>query len=517
MKEKDKKQAIFWCRLLYPVIYEELEGEKLTGYIESLSQKEVTFPNGKRKKPSKATLWRKLALYRKGGWEALCRRPRSDRGKARVVDQEVIDKAIELKKEAPTRSSVILNQFLDEYYGKTVAPSTLYRHLREAHATRVKLGASKKKVRCRWSRDHSNSLWVGDIEYGPYVIIDGQSRRTYLSAFIDCHSRYIVAGRYYLRENTPVLIDTLLRAWQIHGKPRALYADNGKIYYSEQLEAACLSMQIRLMHRPPRDPEPGGIIEKFFQTVQSRFETEVRVSKILDLNKLNRAFAAWLEVDYHEAINRETGEKPRQRYEKGLVTTEPVDLDHAIRFFMLTEKRKVNVDFSDVSLDAKLYRVDPRLRGDKVLVRYDPFGDRSEVLIYSLKEEYLGVGKLHQREKREQPQIPTQSPKVQHDYLDLLVTKHERKLRRQSEGVDFSEAVKCRPWPFLKFITTLAQLMGRKGGASAFSGEEYQALQQIYDRLTDLTETMLLEAFERAEYKDIVNITYQLQKLRKES
>jgi len=143
-------------------------------------------------------------------------------------------------------------------------------------------------------------LWVGDIEYGPYVLIEGQAYQTYLSAFIDVHSRYIVDARYYLRENRQILIDNLLRAWEINGLPRAIYVDNGKIYYSEELQHACAGLEIKLLHRPPRQPEPGGIIEKFFQSVQSLFESEVRAGDILDLDRLNRAFSAWLNVSYHQ-------------------------------------------------------------------------------------------------------------------------------------------------------------------------------------------------------------------------
>jgi hypothetical protein len=41
-------------------------------------------------------------------------------------------------------------------------------------------------------------LWVGDFEEGPYVLVDGEVLPTYLCLFIDCHSRYVVEGRYYL-------------------------------------------------------------------------------------------------------------------------------------------------------------------------------------------------------------------------------------------------------------------------------------------------------------------------------
>jgi hypothetical protein len=81
----------------------------------------------------------------------------------------VLEKAIELKKEQPYRSPSIINRFLHEMYGITVPRATLYRHLKAAGATRIKLGISRKKIRKRWSREHTHDLWVGDFEEGPYV------------------------------------------------------------------------------------------------------------------------------------------------------------------------------------------------------------------------------------------------------------------------------------------------------------------------------------------------------------
>jgi len=50
-----------------------------------------------------------------------------------------------------------------------------------------------------------------------------------------------------------------------------------------------------------------------------------------------------------------------------------VDMDQALESFMLREQRTVNREFSDVQLANRLYRVDKRLRGDRVQVCYDPF------------------------------------------------------------------------------------------------------------------------------------------------
>jgi transposase InsO family protein len=81
---------------------------------------------------------------------------------------------------------------------------------------------------------------------------------THLSAWIDCHSRYVNEARYYLHENLDVLIDSLLR-WSVHGASRELYVDQAKIHHTRALKRACIALNIRLLHRGVGDPPPGGL------------------------------------------------------------------------------------------------------------------------------------------------------------------------------------------------------------------------------------------------------------------
>ena len=62
--------------------------------------------------PSLFTLCRKLKRYQEGGFDNLARKKRSDQGKPRNTSSEVIEKAIELKKEQPRRSPQTINFFL---------------------------------------------------------------------------------------------------------------------------------------------------------------------------------------------------------------------------------------------------------------------------------------------------------------------------------------------------------------------------------------------------------------------
>jgi transposase InsO family protein len=427
----------------------------------------------------------------------------------------MLARAVELKKEQPRRSQETINQFLRQEFGRTIPPSTLYRHLKAAGATRLKLGVTQTKVRCRWTRDRTHALWLGDFEEGPYVLHEGQAVVTHLSAFIDCHSRYVVEARYYYRQNLDILIDSLLRAWAVHGASRELYLDNAKVYHAHALQAACYALNIRLIHRTAGDPPPGGLIERFFQTAQSQFEAEVRAGEILTLQRLNRALSAWLEESYHRRVHAETGQTPQERYRLGLTVIRHVDTQKAATFFLRKVLRTVHRQFADVQIDGLFFRVDPRLRGDKVEVRYDPFTPLEQVLLYSRDGQYLGVGLRYDRQQGAHGPTPPPASrgKPKHNYLQLLIDQHEQHLHAAAAGIDYRAAMARRAWPFADFVKTLAGELGRPGGLTAFSSEELQALQQVYSRQSELDGPLLREAVRQAEPKTIPRIVFHLQQL----
>ena len=517
-QDRHEQWAVFWCSLLGPLFSGLVPPEEAGGFLRELAETECDFPDGTRHKPSRATLWRKWKLYREQGFEGLLRRRRKDRGRPRRATQAMIDKAIALKKDQPRRSDHVINQFLQEEFQATIPRSTLYRHLKRAGATRLKLGVSAQKVRCRWTRDTSNALWLGDFEDGPYVLHDDQVVQTHLSAFIDCHSRYIVDARYYLRENLDILIDSLLRAWSLHGASRELYLDNAKIYHAHALRRACCVLNIRLLHRGVGDPPPGGLIERFFGTVQTQLEAEVRAGPMLTLTKLNQALMAWLEVSYHQRPNSETGQSPRERYEQGRSFTRHVDLQQILRHFLRRERRKVDRIYSDVRLKGLFFRVDPQFRDDWVEVRYDPFTELETVVLYSEEGEYLGVGQRHQREGPVDQPAASPQGQAKYNYLDLLIQKHEQALEQRTSGIDYHAALARgeHRWPLAEFAKQLAAYLGRAGGISAFRSDELETLQKIYARLPWLDPGLLEQACSGAEQRTIPEILFLLQKLHDE-
>ncbi len=88
-----------------------------------LAEEERLLPNGQRKRISVRTLRRWWKRLREEGVEGTFRRRRSDRGRPRAKQQALLERAVELKKEQPRRSDVVINRILKQEFGRGVPRS----------------------------------------------------------------------------------------------------------------------------------------------------------------------------------------------------------------------------------------------------------------------------------------------------------------------------------------------------------------------------------------------------------
>jgi len=525
MDSNELAWAAFRTALISPLLTGEIPSGQREAYMQSVASEERLFPNGKRAKVSVRTLWRWFQRMRQDGFQGILKQPRSDRGQPRRSLEARVARAVAIKREQPLRSDRVINQILKAELGAVLPSSTIYRHLRIHGATRKQLGVAKDKVRCRWTRELPNALWQGDFEHGPVVLVDSVVRQTRLSAWIDAHSRYILAGRYYLNENTGCLVDSLLRAWASHGSSVQLYVDNGKVYHSKALEIACGQLGITKLHRPPREPQPGGLIERFFKTVQSQFEAEVRAAKqTLSLTELNRAFAAWLNSAYHQQVHRETNQTPHERYFTEDKIFRPVSIDSLLPIFHLCEYRTVESTFSDVVLKNTFYQVDPKLRGLRLRVHFDPFVDETgmpaTVELFSEQGVFLGVGRRYERQRgsHEQPKATTPDKLEQSAYFEILLRSSEQEIAsKRHDGISFQTAMAHGRLTSSTLCQVVAQLLGRKGGLSGLSPHEIAALNKLYEKHPQVQQSHVRTAFEQSSSASFSSMLWDLQCLLAES
>lgn len=190
-----------------------------------------------------------------------------------------------------------------------------------------------------------------------------------------------------------------------------------------------------------------------------------------------------------------------------------MDIGSVIDSFLQTVDRTVNKTFCDVQLNKRFFRVDSKLRGDRVQVRFDPFAALDTVKLYSLDDQYLGAGILHDRSSVMPVEPCPKQGKIKHNYIELLIREHQKNLAEQTGGIDYRKVVDNRSWPFFEFAKTVGKLLGKKAGLADLSAGELEALKKVYNQSTSINRRMVKEAFEKARHPSVFYIIAELKQL----
>ncbi len=452
-EERRTQIALFRYALIAPLLNRPLERGEIAAHLKAVAAQTHRIPFSKRTTLDDETLWRYLARFRAGGFEALKPQPRADAGKPRSIPEEVVQKAIALRQEVPTRSANTIIQILKRDPAcppdLTLSTRTLRGILLQRGMTREKLTGHSKAFR-RFERDSANALWQGDMLVGPYLPDTerpGKYRRTALFAFIDDYSRLIPYGEFFFEESLPRLERVLKVAILRRGLPQALFVDNGKVYVSTQLAAACATLGIRQIHSTPYTPNTRGKIERFFGTVRSQFLPEVESARLTTLEDLNASFQAWVELIYHQAVHSETQQAPLDRFQVGLtqITVRQADPVQLRQAFLWREKRTVTRT-ATISLQGNRYSVDPLLAGQQVELRFDPF-ELSELEVWH-QGHFLAQAQVVKLERARHLALdrippPAQEVKPEHvDFLAALRAEHQAMLAQELGAISFAQVLR---------------------------------------------------------------------------
>lgn len=459
--DHDLAIAAFRHRVLAEAL--DAERDELGTILRAQAGQPRTDPAGRVRTVSVRTLGRWLAAYRRGGFLALCPKRRQDQGALRALTPDVFARAQALRREKHSRPTKTILDILVRQ--KTVAlgevaRSTLDRHLAAQGLSRHTLRSLGQKTFRRIATTAPFELVVADFHHGPYVRTpDGALRRALLGAHIDHFSRYIPEGRYFLHEDYAALRFGFRRLLTAFGLPQTYYVDNGSSFQATRFHAACEALGIRLVHSPPYQSECRGVVERVNRTVKEQFETEVRGrEEPLSLDELNASFEAWLAERYHRDVHSETGEAPRDRFQRTAVLTPAPDLAAVDELLRLRERRRVHKKWSTVEVLATRYLVDPSLRGRKVDVLYDPFAPEYVLVVFD--------GRIVQRAFPQQPgEAPplTTPPAPQGpatDYLALLRADYERRTQSELAALRLRTAPAVPELPLADLVTLLASCRG---------------------------------------------------------
>lgn len=390
---------------------------------------------------SERTLRRYLAEYREQGFTGL--KPKGKgRHEGQAIRHELMEQAILLRREVPSRSIAQIIQIL-EWEGKAlpgeIKRSTLQEKLAERgySSRQMRMYADSGVAARRFQHRHRNQLVHSDIKYGPYLPIGpgGTMKQVFLVTFIDDATRFVLHGAFYPTLDQIIVEDAFRQTIQKYGVPNSVYFDNGKQYRTKWMARTCSKLGIRLLYAKPYSPESKGKVEKFNQFVDS-FLREAALEKPKTLERLNELFQIWLSECYqnkpHSALKDTTS--PQTAFNSDTHPLRFVDADVLANAFLHSESRKVDKS-GCINFMGKKYEVGLSFIGCKVDVVYDP-ADITELTI-----EYEGFTpwQVHELEIGERagkrPKLPEQITLQEALSSRLLQAAGEKNKERQSRQI----------------------------------------------------------------------------------
>jgi transposase InsO family protein len=204
--------------------------------------------------------------------------------------------------------------------------SSIYRCLVRHGLIEPEARRRKKADYKRWERSRSMELWQMDI-VGGVRIVDGV--KASIVSGVDDHSRYVISARVVERATARPVCDALALAMRIHGVPREVLTDNGKVFTGRfgpgtgevLFDRICRENGIRHILTAPRSPTTTGKIERWHKTLRREFLNGRVFDSIADAQaQLDR----WVHSYNHERRHQGIGDVvPWERFR--LAKADPVE------------------------------------------------------------------------------------------------------------------------------------------------------------------------------------------------
>lgn len=365
-----QKIALFRYGIIAPAVsgtYDETVS--LKGFFRDAATKVYTNPRGEDTKVAASTVERWFYHYQRDGFDALIPKRRTDTGKPRKLDDDIMQQILFLKKEYPRLPSTLIHQkLLDNgtLLKGEVSLSTINRYvnqIKHEHTVTV-----SKDMR-RYEREHINEVWCGDSCVGPYLSLDGKKKRTYIIALIDDASRMIVGIGIFLNDNFVNLMSVMKSAVIKHGKPKMLNFDNGASYKNSQMQLLAARIGTVLHYNQPYTPTGKAKIERWFRTMKDQWMSQLYMKDFNSLDTLYSSLIAYVNKYNNTVHTSLNGKSPFDRFFDESFLIKRLDDNELDQSFLLEYERRVSSD-SVIVLDETEYEVPYRYAKQKITIRY---------------------------------------------------------------------------------------------------------------------------------------------------
>ena len=223
---------------------------------------------------SRSWLFRLLARYKQGGYEALeprSRRPKSCPSRtAPEIQQAIVDLRRELTDSGLDAGAQTIAHHLRLRFGTAPSRPTIWRILKSNGLIEPQPHKRPKSSWIRFQAELPNEMWQADSTH--WLLADRTDVE--ILNLIDDHSRFSLASVAFRSVKAPDVLHTFYAAAESYGYPAKFLSDNAAVFSGAPrrgrvvLESELDRLGIESKHSSPYHPQTCGKVERFHQTLK---------------------------------------------------------------------------------------------------------------------------------------------------------------------------------------------------------------------------------------------------------
>jgi len=264
-------------------------------------------------------IYKLLARYREGGYEALEPRSRAPRSSPDRTPEELVRAIVSLREQLLSQghdcgAETIAYHLARQGIDGVPSVSTIWRILRREGLVAPQPQKRPRSSLIRFEAELPNEMWQADIIH--WRLAGGQDVE--VLSMIDDHSRLFVASRAFPTAKAADVVDVFCSATSLHGAPASLLCDNGAVFTATprggkvllQLEMERLGVIAK--NSRPYHPQTCGKVERLHQTLKRYLARQAAARTLAELQTQLDAFAHYYDaIRPHRALG---GRTPLQAY-----------------------------------------------------------------------------------------------------------------------------------------------------------------------------------------------------------
>jgi transposase InsO family protein len=325
--------------------------------VEGRSVRELAAAHG----VHRSWIYKLLARYREGGYEALEPRSRAPRSSPNATPQEVVRAVVSLREQLLSQghdggAETIAHHLARQGTDRVPSVSTIWRILRREGLVVPQPQKRPRSSLIRFEAELPNEMWQADITHWRLA---GGGHAEILN-MVDDHSRLFLASRAFPTAKAADVVDVFRSAIDLHGPPASLLCDNGAVFTATprggkvllQLELERLGIAAK--NSRPYHPQTCGKVERLHQTLKRYLERQAPATTLAELQGQLDVFCHYYNtIRPHRALG---GRTPLQAYSARL-KARPADAEAPETHFRIRRDKVDGQGKVSLRHDSKLHHI----------------------------------------------------------------------------------------------------------------------------------------------------------------